>query len=306
MKHIRVSLNGKGAGNPQVRAAINRIREEGQPIEVRCTWEGGDAARFAQEAMSDGVDVLIAGGGDGTINEIVNGVLSADTSPQMALGVLPLGTANDFARGCGIPLDPYDALKLSTEGEPVSIDIPSANDVYFANVASGGFGAEVTVGTNPQIKKVMGGGAYALTGIVTAAKMEPYAGRFVSAEESAEGSFIVMAVGNARQAGGGFQVTPNASLIDGLMDVMFITDFQTRELGLVIQELQDFANLENRFVHYRQVPGFEIEVSGKLPINLDGEPQRWDRIEFKILPKCLPVVLPEGCPLISGAEGDTA
>jgi len=301
MKHIRISLNGKGAGNPQVRAAINRIREEGQPLEVRCTWEGGDAARFAQEALNDGVDLLIAGGGDGTVNEIVNGLLEVDQAPKMALGILPLGTANDLARGCGIPLDPYEALKLATTGDPVPIDIPSANGVYFANVASGGFGAEVTVGTNPQLKKAMGGGAYALTGIVTAAKMEPYSGRVVSAEESAEGSFIVMAVGNARQAGGGFQVTPNAILNDGLMDVVAITDFQTKDIGLVIQEYQDFKNKNNQFVHYRQVPGFEIEVSGKLPINLDGEPHRWEHITFEILPKCLPVVLPEGCPLIQGA-----
>ena len=300
MKHIRVILNGKGAANPQVRAAINQIRKEGQPLEVRCTWEGGDAARFAQEAMSDGVEVLVAGGGDGTINEVVNGVLSADTAPKMALGVLPLGTANDFARGCGIPLEPYESLALATEGDPVSIDTPSANGVYFANVASGGFGAEITVGTNPQLKKAMGGGAYALTDIITAAKMEPYAGRFVSADETAEEAFIVMAVGNARQAGGGFQVTPNAYLDDGLMDVMVISDFQTKELGLVIQEAQDFTNTDNRFVHYRQLPAFEIEVPGKVPINLDGEPHRWDHIKFEILPKCLPVVLPDNCPLVNG------
>ena len=299
MKKIRVILNGKGAANPQVRAAIFQIREDSQPLEVNCTWEGGDAARFAQEAMNDGVEVLVAGGGDGTINEVVNGVLATDTSPSMALGVLPLGTANDFARGCGIPLEPYKALKLATEGEPVSIDIPSANGVYFANVASGGFGAEVTVGTNPQLKKAMGGGAYALTGIVTAAKMEPYSGKFVAPDESTEGSFIVMAVGNARQAGGGFQVTPNAFLDDGLMDVTALADFQTKELGLVISEFQDFANPDNQFVHYRQVPGFEIELTSELPINLDGEPHRWDHIRFEILPKCLPVVLPEGCPLIS-------
>jgi lipid kinase YegS len=301
MKHIRVILNGTGAANPQVRAAINQIREEGQPLEVRCTWEGGDAARFAQEAMSDDIDVLVAGGGDGTINEIVNGILEADTSPRMALAVLPLGTANDFSRGCGIPLEPYDALKLATEGEPVKIDVPSANGVYFANVASGGFGAEVTVGTNPQLKKAMGGGAYALTGIVTAAKMEPYEGRFTSADEIAEGSVLVLAVGNARQAGGGFQVTRNAFLDDGLMDVMAISDFQTKELGLVVQELQDFANPKNTFVHYRQVPACEIDVGSALPINLDGEPHRWDHIKFELLPKCLPMVLPEGCALIQGA-----
>jgi lipid kinase YegS len=301
MKKIHISLNGKGAGNPQVRAAINRIRDDGQPLEVRCTWEGGDAARFAQEALRDGVDVLVAGGGDGTVNEVVNGILKTDTSPRMALAVLPLGTANDFARGCGIPLDPYDALKLAIEGGPVKIDIPSANGVYFANVATGGFGAEVTVGTNPQLKKAMGGGAYALTGIVTAAKMEPYAGRVTSQDEMAEGAFIVLAVGNARQAGGGFQVTRNALLNDGLMDVMAITDFQTKDLGLVVNEIQDFTNTENHFVHYRQVPAFEIDVASALPINLDGEPHRWEHIRFEILPKCLPVVLPEGCPLIAGA-----
>jgi lipid kinase YegS len=301
MKQVRVILNGKGAANPQVRTAINQIRDECQPLEVRCTWEGGDAARFAQEAMADGIDVLIAGGGDGTVNEVVNGVLKADTSPRMALAVLPLGTANDFARGCGIPLEPYDALKLAIEREPVKIDIPSANGVYYANVASGGFGAEVTVGTNPQLKKAMGGGAYALTGIVTAAKMEPYSGRFVSADEEAEGPFIVLAVGNARQAGGGFQVTRNAMLNDGLMDVMAIADFQTKDLGLVIQEAQDFTNTDNQFVHYRQVSGFEIELESALPINLDGEPHRWDHISFELLPQCLPVVLPEGCPLIKGA-----
>ena len=210
-------------------------------------------------------------------------------------------TANDFARGCGIPLEPYDALKLATEGTPVPIDIPSANGEYFANVASGGFGAEITVGTNPQLKKAMGGGAYALTGIVTAAKMEPYAGKFTSADEMAEGAFIVLAVGNARQAGGGFQVTRNAMLDDGLMDVMAITDFQTKDLGLVIQETQDFTNTDNQYVHYRQVSGFEIDLESALPINLDGEPHRWDHIKFDILPKCLPLVLPEDCPLIKGA-----
>ena len=298
---IRVILNGKGAGNPQVRAAINQIREEGQPLEVRCTWEGGDASRFAQQAVTDGVDVIVAGGGDGTIHEVVNGLMASESSPELAIGVLPLGTANDFARGCGIPTEPYAALKLASEGTPVAIDVPSANGVFFANVGSGGFGAEVTVGTNPQLKNALGGGAYALTGILTAAKMTPYEGKMVGADESAEGSFIAMAVGNARQAGGGFQVTQKAYLDDGLLDLMVIGDFMTRDLGVVLDELQDFDNPGNRFVHYRQMDAFEIEVLGKLPINLDGEPYRWNHIRFEIQPKALRIVLPVGCPLITGA-----
>lgn len=300
MKTIRVILNGKGAANPHVREAINRIRDEGQPMEVRCTWEGGDAARFAQEAVADGIDVLVAGGGDGTIHEVVNGLMTVDGPLELALGVLPLGTANDFARGCGIPLEPYAALKLAMDGAATAIDIPSANGVHFANVASGGFGAEVTVGTDPKLKKALGGGAYALTGVATAAKMTPYGGSFVSADESAEDSFIALAVGNSRQAGGGMQVTRKAYVDDGLLDLTVISSFEMRDLGVVIEELQDFDNLNNRFVHYRQLESVEIEVPGKLPINLDGEPYRWDRVRFEVHPRALRVVLPEDCPVVKG------
>jgi len=300
MKTIRVILNGKGAANPQVRDAINTLRDEGQPMEVRCTWEGGDASRFAQEAVADSIDFLVAGGGDGTIHEVVNGLMTAEMEPELALGVLPLGTANDFARGCGIPLDPYGALKLASEGAATAIDIPVVNGVHFANVASGGFGAEVTVGTNPQLKKALGGGAYALTGLVTAAKMTPYEGKLIGAEDSEEGAFIAMAVGNGKQAGGGLQVTPKAFLDDGLLDLMVIGNFLTRDFGMVLNELQDFDNPDNQFVHYRQMEAFEIEVPGELPINLDGEPYRWDRLKFEVKPKALRVVLPEGCSLIKG------
>jgi lipid kinase YegS len=301
MKSIRVILNGKGAANPQVREAINRIRDEGQAMEVRCTWEGGDAARFAREAVADGIDVLVAGGGDGTIHEVVNGLMSGDGPPDLALGILPLGTANDFARGCGIPLEPYEALELASTGSAVAIDIPSANGVHFANVASGGFGAEVTVGTNPQLKKALGGGAYALTGIVTAAKMEPYSGSFAASGDTAGGSFIALAVGNARQAGGGLQVAQKAFVNDGLLDLTVMSAFEMKDLGIVVEELQDFDNPANQFVHYRQLESFEIDVPGKIPINLDGEPYRWDRIRFEMAPKALRVVLPEGCPVIKGS-----
>ena len=85
-----------------------------------------------------------------------------------------------------------------------------------------------------------------------------------------------------------------------ILDLMVIQDFQTKNLGEVLNEFQTFDNPVNRFVHYRQAPSFEIEVASKLPINLDGEPYRWDRIVFEIEPGALSVVLPEGCPLIQG------
>ena len=125
-KRMRMILNGKSAANSAVREAVHQIRERGYALEVRPTWEGGDAARLAVEALNDGLDTLIAAGGDGTVNEVVNGLMNASEHPEIALGILPLGTANDFATGCGIPTDdPFAALLLAAEGQPTRIRGPA-------------------------------------------------------------------------------------------------------------------------------------------------------------------------------------
>ena len=168
---MRLVVNGKAAGDPLLRPAISQIREQGHRVEVRVTWEAGDAARYAAEATSEGVEVVVAAGGDGTINEVAGGVLSADATPKTAVAVIPYGTANDFATGMGVLKgDPLKALQLAAEGAAIPIDIGKINDRIFVNVTSGGFGAEVTASTPPQLKKALGGAAYSLMGIVTAAK----------------------------------------------------------------------------------------------------------------------------------------
>lgn len=300
MKKIRVILNGKGASSSQVRAAVNKIREhEGQPLEVRTTWEGGDATRFAREAVADNVDILVAGGGDGTIHEVLNGIMSSSESSRISLAILPLGTANDFAHANHVPLEPYDALKLAVEGTSVKVDVGVANGVYFMNVASGGFGAEVTVSTPTDLKKRLGGGAYALTGAVTAAKMKPYDGTITCDDgATAQGKFIAMAVGNGCQAGGGLKLLPGALLDDGLIDVMFLSDFDPLDMGPVALELANYADTKNKFVHYRQIKSCDIQLTKSLPVNLDGEPYSWDRIHFEVKPKCLSMILPNNDPLL--------
>jgi diacylglycerol kinase family enzyme len=95
------------------------------------------------------------------------------------------------------------------------------------------------------------------------------------------------------RAGGGFPVAPKAYLNDGILDLMVVVDFRMRELGVVLGELENIDDPENRFMHYRQSRGFEIHVPRPLPINLDGEPYRWDRITFKVHPGALFMLLPE-------------
>ena len=147
-------LHGKAALREEVRAAVRAVREEGYQIEVCVTWEGGDATRFARQAAHAGVELLIAGGGDGTINEVVAGLLepAGASKSKASLGILPLGTANDLAHSCGIPLDPLAAFRLAVSAAPRDVDVGQVNGRPFINVATGGFGTQVTVaGLLPKI-----------------------------------------------------------------------------------------------------------------------------------------------------------
>jgi lipid kinase YegS len=304
MKHqssrsMRMILNGKAAANPTLREAVGHIRDRGDSLDVRVTWEVGDAARFASEAVECGIDIVIAAGGDGTLNEVVNGVIRVNESPNIAVGVVPFGTANDFATGCGIPIgDPLKALLLIAEGKATSIDVGKVNDRYFINVASGGFGAEITASTPVGMKKVLGGAAYALMGVVKAAKMSPYHGALITPDgEKQRGSAIIVAVGNGRQTGGGFQVAPLALLDDGLLDVMTIHDVEVQEFGTLLNELMNLGAKENTFVSYQQMSSFSVEVDSQLPLNLDGEPVRGTSFQFDVLERRLPFILPPEAPL---------
>jgi lipid kinase YegS len=298
-RSLRLVVNGKAAADPALRAAVGQLRDQGVSLEVRVTWEAGDAARYAAEAVEKEVDVVVAAGGDGTVNEVVNGIVSAAPSPDVAVGVVPFGTANDFATGCGIPIgDPLAALTLAAEGEPKPIDVGKVNDRYFINVASGGFGARVTAETPTGMKKVLGGAAYSLMGLVTAAKMTPYRGKLVTPDGEETGAIILMAVGNGRLAGGGYEVAPKARLDDGLLDAMAVLDVEVHEFGTVLSELMNLGAEQNRYVVYRQMKTFRIEADQPVHMNLDGEPVLESTYSFDVLPKRLAFILPPSAPTV--------
>jgi lipid kinase YegS len=301
---MRVVVNGKAAADPQLRHAISAMRESEHRVEVRVTWEAGDAARYAEEAASEGVEIVVAAGGDGTINEVAQGVLTADGTPETAVAVIPYGTANDFAAGMGILKgEPLKALQLAAQRPAVPIDVGKINDRIFVNVASGGFGAEVTANTPPQLKRALGGAAYSLMGLVTAAKMSPYECRYSTPDGiEGEGSFLLLAIGNGRQCGGGYEVTPNALLDDGLLDVAVVHDAEVSQLGLVLNELLNLTAEGNQFATYHQVSALTLESSSPLQLNLDGEPYSDTRFEFQVLHKALPFVLGPDAPVKSSDE----
>ena len=231
MSRLRIILHGKAAGNADVRAAVGRLRQEGHVAQVRVTWEPGDAQRLTAEAVAQAgggcIDCIVAGGGDGTINEVFAAAYAAGLPAGCSLGILPLGTANDFADAAGVPVqDPLAALQLAASAAPQLIDIGLLNDKPFVNLVSGGFGSRVTVETDPELKKRLGGVAYVLTGISRFAELSANGGRFRADGFSWQGRFVAVAIGNGRQAGGGVPLCPDALVDDGLLDLTILPELE--------------------------------------------------------------------------------
>src|SRR5688500_6890146 len=122
-KDIALILHGARADQSPVRHLVEWVREKGHNVRVRVTWEKGDGEALAREAAAAGADVVIAVGGDGTVNEVINGLEGSD----VAFGIVPIGTANDFAKQAGIPLDVDHAMDVILQRDPVRIDTATLN-----------------------------------------------------------------------------------------------------------------------------------------------------------------------------------
>ena len=298
---IRIILNGKKADDEEIRQAVMTLRNEGVKVEVRVTWEKGDAERFAVEAGREGVVRLVVAGGDGSINEVVNGLMALPKERRPFLAVLPLGTANDFATACEIPFSPLEALRLAVEGAPCSVDIVQANDRYFINVASSGFGAQIVADTPTSLKNFLGGGAYTLSAVVKALNYTSHTGRIVADDLDVEGKSIAGVVCNGRQAGGGQMLAPKAYIDDGLLDIVIIMAFPIVDLGQVIAEILDYEN-SGTYVKRFQKKWIESIPYQKRSVNLDGEPYEADTIRFEIQHKEIILILPKGCPTLKPVD----
>ena len=157
----RLVINGKAAGDEPLRDAVSAMRAAGVQLSVRVTWEAGDAERYVAEAIADGVDTVVAAGGDGTLSEVATTLAHRDEPADQlpALALVPLGTANDFAAAAGIPLDAAGALAIARDAPARAVDLlriesmpagdgAQATTHWCANLASGGFGTQVTVATS--------------------------------------------------------------------------------------------------------------------------------------------------------------
>ncbi|BAP46194.1 lipid kinase YegS [Pseudomonas sp. 21LCFQ02] len=293
-------LHGKQSLNEQVRDAVARKREQGWELDVRLTWEAGDAQRLVAEALAAGHRQVIAGGGDGTLRDIAEALALSRTADQpVSLVILPLGTANDFAHAAGVPLEVDAALDL-LDVPARAVDLGEVDGRLFLNMATGGFGSQVTANTSEDLKKVLGGAAYLFTGLTRFSELHAAYGELSGPDFHWAGDLLALGIGNGRQAGGGHVLCPNALADDGLLDISILPAPQEL-VGTLKGLLAGGLGIENMFVRAR-LPWIELKSVHGLDINLDGEPLNCQHLRFEARHAALMVHLPAGSALLGDSE----
>ena len=265
--------------------------------------------RLMNEALDDAakgrVDTIVAGGGDGTVNEVFSSAFKLGIPAKCTFGILPLGTANDFARSAGLPVDDLTATLLLIANTPAStIDLGLFEGRPFVNMLTGGFGSQVTAETDPVLKRRLGGLAYALTGLLRLGDLSASSGVFRAENFAWEGVFNALAIGNGRQAGGGIQLCPDATINDGLLDLMIMPHLPHREraeaLGMLLREGKTAVR---GLIKTTRSPWFTYQSTQDLHVNLDGEPILTKDFRVECRPAAISVHIGNS-PLLVLPDGD--
>lgn len=271
-------------------------------IEIERTRGPRDAERLAREAVRSGVERLVVAGGDGTLSEVVSGLLSAELARYVEIGLLPLGSGGDFAHCLGIPRDLARAIVCLAEGTARTIDAGRATFAtpdggkqvsWFANVASFGISGLVSEFVNRGHKPFGGTVAFAMAALRAIARYDPQPVTIrVDGEPVLEGPVTLVAAANGRRFGGGMQIAPDARLDDGQLDLVAISRLSRRRLLRELPGLYAGTHLESSAVTHCRGRVIEIEGASQVPLELDGELLGCLPARFEVLPRALTLTGP--------------
>ncbi|MGF1471272.1 MAG: lipid kinase [Rubrobacteraceae bacterium] len=254
-----------------------------------------DPARLPEvvrDLLAESYDLVILGGGDGSVSSVV------DFFPnrEAVLGLLPLGTANDFARTLGISFGLQRACETIVRGKIVDVDLGLAGDNYYVNVASAGLGVGVTQALSAGLKKHAGVLAYSVAALKAFLAHEPFSVRLTFPDGDHEpvehDRLLQVAVGNGRFYGGGMVVAPDSGMDDRTLDLYTIRLGRHRDLVGVVRYLKSGDFISNGSVQHYRTRRVVLETEPGLPINVDGEIVAHTPLEFSVAPNALKVIVP--------------
>jgi len=276
----------------QVEEALTFLREAGWKVELRLTREAGDASHLVRQAVAQKIDVVIAAGGDGTINEIIQELAGSET----ALGVLPFGTVNVWARETSIPLDISGAREVLLNGVRRHVDLGKVNDRYFLLMAGIGFDADVANAIEKKPIKRLGVLGYLLVGAWLGLGYESFRANLTIDGRLKKRNALQIVVGNTRLYAGAIKYTWNAKCDDGLLDICVV---RRRSMLGRIEVLLDFLfyrEQRQQWVSYEKCKALEVRTRKPIAIQVDGDPLGYTPARFTVAPQALKVIVPRQAP----------
>ena len=290
MRRTLIILN-PAAHSTRARGATEKIRKLAGHNEVRFTSSPGEARSIARQATEEGFETIVAAGGDGTINEVVNGIGKADVE----LGLLPVGTMNVFATELGLPArDLMKCWEIIQSGHVRKIDLPRANQQYFVQLAGIGFDAQVVKETSWDLKRNIGPLSYVISAAQIAARKPPPL--VVETDEGTrEGSFVL--VGNGRYYGGPFTIFKKARIDDGKLDLVIFKNLGYLDIVRYLHAIMFGVHPNLRDVEYLQTKRAVVHSTQEVPVEVDGELVGNLPVTFRFSSRKLKVLAPQAVPL---------
>lgn len=254
--------------------------------------------RYMRAAIDGGARRVIIGGGDGTVSCAVDVIVRSGA--DVALGVLPLGTGNDFARAIGLPLKLDEALDALAHASTQQVDVGKVNERFFINAASVGLTTQIAQSLTPRRKRLLGPLAYPVTALQQSLRQKGFVVRLRQPDESPmELGVVQLVIGNGPFHGGGRRVSPEASLEDGLLDVYAIIAAKWRfsaqrawSLLRVGARMNKGKHVDGSDVLQLRTTELMVETIPEQQVNVDGELIEADRLHFEVMPKALTVLVP--------------
>lgn len=275
-------------GQKNLTTAVQQLRNLGFELIEDATE---DTKHFPDviRRYQDQVDLVIVGGGDGTLNAAVDGLVNTN----LPLGILPLGTANDLARTLGIPNSLPEACEIIANGQIQRIDLGWVNGKHFFNVASLGLSVQITQQLTKEIKQRWGIFAYAITALQALWQARPFRAEIRSNGESIPVKTIQIAVGNGRYYGGGMTVVHDATIDDQRLDLYSIELQHWWQIIALLPAMRQGRHTDWSGV--RALHGQEMQVYTRRPrpINTDGEITTYTPAHFRVIPQSLAVLVPK-------------
>ena len=286
MSTILVIIN-PSARSERARELCRKIEHLSSRAYVRITNGPGEARALAEEAAAEGCGCVVAAGGDGTINEVVNGLAGSKT----ALGLLPLGTMNVFATELGLPVGNLKKCwEIIERGHSRPVDLLRANDHYFVQLAGIGFDAQIVTATSFDFKKMFGPLSYIISATQIASNKPPKL-TVRGGGATREGSFVL--IGNGRYYGGPFVVFKEAKVDDGLLDVLIFKNLGYLDIVRYFQAIMLGNHTALSDVEYFQAAQVRVTSGEAVPVEVDGDVIGKLPITFKVSSKGLRVMVPK-------------